>query len=405
VLPLRAVEELEVSVELQTLPVSSDAASVSSRCHAAGEMKRRTRKLKTTATDSLSLAVEMFNRPSPTARIQGVLLPLQHAFEMLFKSTIWEDSKRIQPPGSGKSFSYKRCLGMLRGRGLIDESEAVVAATIDALRDGVQHQGVDLTEERLYLAAASGVRLFDDLMYRAFEEGLADHPSFAGRMLPVSANPPRELHMLTTSDVEGIKELLKPSKHQRAEAYAFLRTLLLSEQVAKDPMGEVEAPTEGALERIAKRLQETDDWTQLLPGLARLSLQEDEGATYKLRIVKRGDDAAPVRVVKPGEEGAEDAVSLLKYNLLDQYPFGLKALADKAGINQYEARAMVHLLGLRDPENCFKEFRVDKVTFKHYSQQALKEVRAAVKDGRVAEGRAALREYDRARKVRSSLRA
>ncbi|MFN2466556.1 MAG: hypothetical protein ABR521_00265 [Gaiellaceae bacterium] len=196
------------------------------------------------------------------------------------------------------------------------------------------------------------LRLFDDLLHRGFGERLADDPAFSGRMLPVTANTPRELHLLTSAEVKRVSDLLTPSKRRRAEAFAFLRTLLLSEQVANDPMADVEQPTEGQLERVAKQLQKSDDWTKTFPGLARLTLQEDEGVTYKLRIVKRGEDAAPVRLVKPGEPGAEDAASLLKYNLLDQYPFGLKALADQAGLNQYEARAVVHLLGLQHREDC-----------------------------------------------------
>jgi len=51
--------------------------------------------------ESLTLAVEVFNRPSPTARTQGVLLHLQHAFEMLLKAAIWEERGRIQPKGGG----------------------------------------------------------------------------------------------------------------------------------------------------------------------------------------------------------------------------------------------------------------------------------------------------------------
>jgi len=367
-------------------------------------MKRRTRKLKDMALESLTLAVEMFNRPTPTAGPQGVLLNLQHAFEMLFKCIIWEETRRIQPRGSGRSFSFKECLGMLRGRGLLNEDEAVTAATIDAHRDGVQHQGADITEERLYVDAMGGLRLFDELLHREFQERLADYPAFAGRMLPIAANPPRELHVLTTNDIGSVRELLKPSKHRRTEAYALLRTVLASEQVANDPLGDVEQPTEGALDRVAKQLQATDDWTKVFPGLARQTLTEDEDLVYKLRIVKRDDGAAPVRIVKPGDSGAEDAAALLKYNLMDQYPFGLKAIAEKVGVNQYEAQALVHLLGTREREETFREFRVDKVTFAHYSHRALKEVRAAVKSGRVGEARIVYGEFQRTKREKNTSR-
>ena len=163
-------------------------------------------------------------------------------------------------------------------------------------------------------------------------------------------------------------------------------------------MADVEHPTEGQLDRVARSVQLNDDWTQLFPGLARLAIEHDEGATYTLKVVKKGSDAAPVRVVKPGEPGAEDAVTILKYNLLDQYPFGLKVLGEKAGANQYEAQALVHLLGLKAREDCFKEFRVDKVTFAHYSQEALRELRAAIEGGRLKEARLAYSEFQRSRR-------
>lgn len=88
-------------------------------------MKRRTRLLKHTAIESLALSVEVFNRPSPTARTQGVLLNLQHAFEMLFKAVVWEDRGSIEPKSGGHSHSFRTCLGILRGMGLLSEDEAV----------------------------------------------------------------------------------------------------------------------------------------------------------------------------------------------------------------------------------------------------------------------------------------
>ena len=365
-------------------------------------VKRRTRKLRTTALESLTLAVEVFNRPSPTARTQGVLLNLQHAFEMLFKAIIWEDRKTIQEKGSGHSYSFKTCLGIVRGMGHLDESEAVVAATIDAHRDAVQHQGADVTEERLYLDAASGLRLFDELLFRVFDERLADHPTFAGRMLPISANPPRELHVLTSGDIEHIRSLLKPGQRRHAEANALLRTLMVSEQVASDPMREVKQPTESQVERFARRVQKERDWARLLPGLARLALEEDEGLTYNVRIVKKGD-APGMRVVRPGEPGADEAMTALKYNELDQYPFylsasanGAQSLAEQTGLNPYELRAFIHLLSIRDDRKSFKVFRMGSQDHARYSHKALKVIRQARDADRLEEAKRALREHDAA---------
>jgi hypothetical protein len=351
--------------------------------------------LKTTAMESLTLSVEVFNRPSPTARTQGVLLNLQHAFEMLLKAIIWEDRGRIQPKGGGNSFSFRECVGIVRGMGRLSEDEAVVASTIAGQRDAVQHQGAAVTDERLYVDAASGLRLFDDLLDRCFDERLADHPDFAHRMLPITANPPRELHLLTSSDVDRIRDLLKPPRRRHAEALALLRTLVVSEQVAANPTAEIQHPTEGQLERIAKKLHETEDWTKVLPGLARLSLEQDEGLTYSLRIVKN-KDAPGVRVVKPTEEGAEDAASILKVSELEHYAFYLKDLASKAGITLYEAQALVHLLGIKEDTESYREMAMGKQVHKRYSGRALRLIREAKAAGRVEEATAALREHRRA---------
>jgi hypothetical protein len=361
-------------------------------------MKRRTRLLKHTAIESLTLSIEVFNRPSPTARTQGVLLSLQHSFEMLFKAAIWEDRGRIEPKGGGNSHSLRECLGILRGMGQISEDEAIVAATIAGHRDAVQHQGAAVTEERLYLDAASGLRLFDDLLHRCFGERLADDPAFASRMLPVTANPPREMYLLTDGDVQHIRGLLRRTRHRHAEALALLRTLVVSEKAAEDPMSELTPPSEKQLGHVAKKLQETKDWTKVLPGLARLSLEQDEGATYNLRVVK-SKDAAPVRVVRPGEDGVEDAVSILKVSELENWCFYFKDIASKAGVTRYEAEALIYLLGLKDDEQSYRVFAMGKQMHGRYSGRALRLIRDAKEAGRIEEAKAALREHRRAQRA------
>jgi hypothetical protein len=360
-------------------------------------MKRRTRLLKQTGIESLTLAIEVFNRPSPVARTQGVLLSLQHAFEMLFKAIIWEERAEIQPKSGGNSYALRECLGIVRGMGKLSEDEAIVAATIAAHRDAVQHQGAHVSEERLYLDAGSGLRLFDDLLARCFNARLADYPDFASRMLPVSANPPREMFLLTSSDVEQIRDLLKRPKHRNAEALAFLRTLVVSEQAANDPVAKPTPPTERQLQRVAKKLQEADDWTTVLPGIARLSLEKDEGMTYNLRVVK-SKGAAPVRVVRPGEHGAQDAASILKISELDYWCFNFKQLISHAGITWYEGEALVFLLRLKDDEDSFKVFNLGKQVHGRYSGRALSLIRDAKAVGRIEEAKAALSEHRRVRR-------
>ena len=54
----------------------------------------------------------------------------------------------------------------------------------DVLRDDEQHWFNDVSEGLLYLHARAAVTLFDELLFRAFKERLADH--LPTRVLPVS---------------------------------------------------------------------------------------------------------------------------------------------------------------------------------------------------------------------------
>src|SRR5262249_38293997 len=115
---------------------------------------------------------------------------------------------------------------------------------------------------------------------------------------------------------------------------------------------------------------------------------------YNLRIVK-SKEAASVRVVRTGEEGAEDAVSILKVSELEHYKFYLKELATKAGLTQYEAQALVHLLGIRNDAGSYREIWMGKQLHKRYSGRALHLLREAKTAGRVEEAKATLRQHYR----------
>jgi hypothetical protein len=107
-------------------------------------------------------------------------------------------------------------------------------------------------------------------------------------------------------------------------------------------------------------------------------------------------DAAPVRVVRSGEGGAEDAVSILKVSELEHWRFSFTELASQAGLERYEAEALVFLLALKaDPES-YRVFAMGKQRHQRYSGRALRLLREAKAAGRVEEAKAALREHRRA---------
>jgi hypothetical protein len=51
-------------------------------------MKKEASHLYNKAIDSLTLSIELFNRPNDCGRVHGVLIFLDHAFEMLMKAAI-----------------------------------------------------------------------------------------------------------------------------------------------------------------------------------------------------------------------------------------------------------------------------------------------------------------------------
>jgi hypothetical protein len=353
-------------------------------------MRRKTRQLKQVALESMTLAVEVFNRPSPIARTSGVMLPLQHALEMLFKAIVYEHRRTLFAKGSRITYSFAECLGILRSDvDVLGEHEAIVAASIDSHRDAVQHHGSAMTEELLYIDAASGLRLFDELLHRVFTQRLANHRTFASRMLPIAANPPRELHLLVSGDLAHIRALLQPGHRRRAEALALLRPYVMSDRAATDPH-DVLQPTENELNGIARRVTVEDDWGGIFPGLARLALEIDEGLTYGVRITKE-KSAPPVRLIGVDDADAARAVGVVEIDLLKRFPFGINEIAEHATVNRYNTQAIVYLLGLRSKSKCFREITVGKVTQGRYSHDALRAVREAIAAERVEEAREAYR--------------
>ena len=107
-------------------------------------LRRETRRFKRRAIDSLILAIELFNRPQGAGRIEGVLILLQHAFEMLLKSTIYQVRGTIFETGEDISYGFDKCLGIARSDlHILNEDEACTLSTLDGLRDCVAHYLLD----------------------------------------------------------------------------------------------------------------------------------------------------------------------------------------------------------------------------------------------------------------------
>lgn len=51
-------------------------------------MKKEVKHLYNKSIDSLTLSIELFNRPNECARVHGVLIFMDHSFKMLLKAAI-----------------------------------------------------------------------------------------------------------------------------------------------------------------------------------------------------------------------------------------------------------------------------------------------------------------------------
>jgi hypothetical protein len=358
------------------------------------------------AIESLTLAVELFNRPNPTARAAGVLLPLQHGLEMLFKSVIYEKRGTIRQKGEQHSLKFSKCLGILRSDlGLLDEREALIAEMVDAHRDALQHYGSVITHQQLYVDAMGALTVFDDLHHRAFNGRLGDLPEFSELPLALTSKPPRSLHALVSSDFGEIKKLLAPRRRARTEAAELLRPHVLTDRAAQHPQA-VQQPTDLELERMLDEIKAGRSWQKLLPGLADLALDHDDSVSFGLHIISRSkapDGAIPARLVREGEPGAEEAVVYQERDRLKRFPFNQKALIERTdGANQEQVRAVIYLLKVKDDPKLYTEGTIGKVPFAQYSHEALAAVRRAVEDGRIPEAVAAYRQRPTARKPRGS---
>jgi hypothetical protein len=336
-------------------------------------LRRETRRFKRQAIGSLTLAIELFNRPHNTCRTEAVLILLQHAFEMLLEAAIYEKRHTVHEPRSSMTHRFDKCLAITRSDlGILTDNMVISLTILDRYRDCAMHHLIELSEQGLYLQSQAAVTLFDDILQRAFGERVADY--LAERVLPVSTNPPQEILIFMDAEFGQINDLISPGRRRLAEAKCRLRPYLIMESVLQ---GKSEQPTNSEVFKVIKRMRGNEDWQRIFPGIASLKLDTSGyGLTYSIRI-SREIDAPPVRIVHEGEDAA-GATIIREVNLLDRYSMGLWDLADKLGIGRNKIRAIVHYLGLQKDPEYFKEFCHKSIRYKGYTPKALEKIKEAL---------------------------
>jgi hypothetical protein len=326
------------------------------------------------ALSSMRTAMTAFNSPHDDGRPTCVLLHLQHAFEMLLKAGLFQGKAKVFDKKSGRSIGFEAAINQscqLAGFKLTQD-EAGTLRAIDALRDDEQHWYNDVSEGLLYLHARAAVTLFDDLLFRAFKQRLADH--LPNRVLPVSTEVPQDILALVDSEYANIAELLKPGRRAREDARAKIRTLLaLEAHVAEDTK-----VSDSDVNRVEKGIKDGKTRQQVFPKLNPLAADiSGEGLTVRVKIVKQAD-TLPVRLVRDGDGGElVDAAAVREVDLQKKFHWSPFDLADKLSISRPRATALREHLGIDKDPGCLHVFEFGSQRHPRYSDNALTRMREA----------------------------
>jgi hypothetical protein len=330
-------------------------------------MKKEVKILRIKAIESLVLSVELFNRPSDAGRTHGVLIFLDHAFEMLFKAIILHRGGQIREllakQTIGFDASVRKGLSDAKVKFLV-ENQALTVQMINSLRDAAQHHILDISEQLLYIQAQAGLSLFRDVFRSVFGEDFQPH--LPARVLPLSTTPPTDLATLFDHETQEIKKLLAPGVRRHTEAEAKLRSLAI---VEKSLNGEKVQPSISELQHLAKEVASGKKaWNEIFPGVATVTLTTTGyGPSIDLRITKMG---MPIQLVKEGTPGAT-VVAVKRVDELGFYSLGRDDLAKKVNLSGPKTTAVIRFLKLQADSECYKQVTIGKARFDRYSQKAI----------------------------------
>lgn len=304
---------------------------------------------KDTAVESLTLSIELFNRPSPLARDHAVIMMLAHSFEMLLKAIIFQERKTVHDRGDDLSHSLKRCVEIgVSDLKVVTPDEATLLGAIKQDRDCATHDTIVMSDDFLYVHMRAGISLFRRLLKDQFAEELTD--LLPSRVIPVSAQPPSDLGQLVEQELTEIKALLATGKRRTAEASARLRPLLSLDGSAT---GRTDKPTDKEVSKAERSLRAGADWRRVLPGLATLSIGPatpgGDAQEVVLRI-GRDVDAIPVRRARSSEEGA---LAYRGVSPFEEFGIKLSKYGEKLGIGVNEGYAIIDALKIKDDDRAY----------------------------------------------------
>ncbi len=344
-------------------------------------MKKEVKHLYCKAVDSLVLSIELFNRPNDVARVHGVLIMMDHSFEMLLKASILHKGGKIKEKRATQTIGFESCVRKAFSDAdlkFLNEDEVLTLQSLNGLRDAAQHYTLEISEQHLYFQAQSGLTLFRDIVSSVFQIDLKEN--LPVRVLPLSTTPPTDIQAFFANEINDIKRLLGPSKRKDIEAKEKLRALAIMENAVQ---GENTQPTDRELKKTLKILEQGGNFGQLFPGVSTLNFTANGyGPSLDLRITRK--EGVPVQVVPEGTPGAH-VVALKRVNELDYYNLGRNQLAKKVGLTGPKTSAVIHYLNLKDDHESFKKISVGNTHHDRYSQKAIGLIKNAITETPIAE--------------------
>jgi len=337
-------------------------------------MKKQAKLLFEKAVDSLIISISHFNNPWDRGRKETVLILLDRAFELLLKAIILHKGGKIREPYARETIGHEKCVRKCISQPKVKcltEEQGLTIQIINSLRDAAQHDIVELTEQELYMYSQAGVTLFRDLLRQEFGEELTSY--MPERVLPVSTEPPRDLHTMVEADFKEIQKLLKPKSRRQIEAKSKLKSLAIVEASLE---GIRSQPGEFELRKMVRDVKEGKSWQEIFPGVASLQLETTgSGINVDIRITKKEGEA--VHLVPEGTPGAT-VLAVKRVNELDYYSLGAKKLAEKVGLSVYKLLALVWHLKLQESDEYFKVIKIGSQEHKRYSKKAYEKILAAL---------------------------
>ena len=340
-------------------------------------MNKQPKMLLEKSIDSLLVAITHFNSPWDRGRTEAVLIMLDRSFELLLKSLILHKGGKIREPYAKETIGHEKCVRKCISDDQVKcltEEQGLAIQIINSFRDAAQHDVVNLSEQELYMYCQAGVTLYRDLLRKELKIDLKEH--MPERVLPISTDPPKDLHTMVEADFDDIRKLLKPKSRRQIEAKSRLKSLAIVEASLS---GERSQPSEFELNRLVKRIREGVGWEELFPGVASLNLSTTgTGINVDIRITKKEGEA--VQLVPEGTPGAT-VLAVKRVNETDFYSLATSQLAEKTKLTQPKLLAVIWKLRIQDDADTFKLIKLGKVEQKRYSPKALDVIKRALADG------------------------